>query len=493
MNYNLSNAQVNQDVRQPSFDRSRLKSRIVHLGFGAFHRAHQALYTSECLDKSGSDWGICEISLFGTALIEQLRKQDHLFCVLEKDADKPIAKICGSVVESLHPKLDGTQAVLNKLAHPDTAIVSLTITEKGYCADLSTGRLDKNNPSIQVDLQNREQPVTAIGYVVEALRMRRATNAQGFTVMSCDNIQGNGKVTKQVMLDYASELDSELSDWIAANVSFPSTMVDRIVPAVTDQSFAELKTYVGVDDPCAVVCEPFRQWVIEDDFVNGRPNWDEIGAEFVKDVTPFEEMKLRLLNGSHSFLAYLGYLGGHKYIYQTMADEVYRSAAYLLMTQEQAVTLRLPDSVNPVVYADLLISRFSNSAIAHETWQIATDGSQKLPQRFCESLRFHLKNGSPTPLLILGLAGWMVYVGEIDEYGKAIDVRDPMLDLIRITLADKKTPKQVVNSLLGMEQIFATDLRRNESFVSQLIMAYQQVKELGARNAIIAILNSQLN
>ncbi|WP_413701068.1 mannitol dehydrogenase family protein [Psychromonas sp. KJ10-10] len=326
MTQNISNASLNPQVVRPNFDPSTLKSRIVHIGFGAFHRAHQGLYTSEMIEKTGSDWGICEINLFGGELISNLRKQDHLYSVLEKSSDGVTAKISASVIESRHSVLDSKQAVLDKMAEPQVAIVSMTITEKGYCADLSTGRLDYNNTLIMADLADPQQPQSAIGYIVEALRIRKVNAIKPFTVMSCDNIQDNSRVAKQVILDYANKLDTELGAWIEENVSFPCTMVDRIVPAITEESLAQLTESLGVEDPCGIVCESFRQWVIEDDFVNGRPQWDAVGATFVEDVRPFEDMKLRMLNGSHSFLAYLGYLAGYRYIYETMQDEAFKHA-----------------------------------------------------------------------------------------------------------------------------------------------------------------------
>jgi fructuronate reductase len=488
---NISNTPLNPSVITPSYDRSTLKTRIVHLGFGAFHRAHQALYTSEMIEKTGSDWGICEIDLFGDKLIQQLRKQDHLYSVLEKNSDSNTAKISGSVIESLHPKLDSKQAVLNKMAEPQVAIVSMTITEKGYCADLSSGRLDFNNALIVADLADPQNPSSAIGYIVEALRMRRAASITPFTVMSCDNIQENSHVAKQVVLDYANKLDTELGTWIEQNVTFPCTMVDRIVPAITDNSLAEISESLGVEDLCGIACEPFRQWVIEDNFVNGRPEWDAVGATFVADVVPFENMKLRMLNGSHSFLAYLGYLAGYRYIYQTMADDAFRQAAFQLMNNEQATTLSMPEGTDLAEYANLLISRFSNASVKHETWQIATDGSQKLPQRMCESLRFHIKNKTPVTWLVLGVAGWMVYIGEKDEKGDEIIVNDPMLEQFRTAYKNANTAEEIVLSLLGLSHIFGQDLIENKDFVAALITAVNELKTIGAKALVTKTLQLQ--
>ncbi|TXR54979.1 fructuronate reductase [Reinekea thalattae] len=480
----LANQSLAAAVQQPNYDRSRLKSRIAHLGFGAFHRAHQALYTSEMLDKTQSDWGICEINLFSSQLIEQLRQQNHLFSVLEKGPSQQQVKVCGAITESLHPKLDGIAAVINKLADPDIKIVSLTITEKGYCVDLSNGHLDSENPLISADLKQPEAPQSAIGYIVAALKNRRANGLTAFTVMSCDNMPNNSSIAKQAIIDYATLIDSSLAEWIEREVSFPCTMVDRIVPAMTAQSNEELSQALGVDDPCGVVCEPFRQWVIEDNFVNGRPDWDLAGAHFVDDVTPFEEMKLRMLNGSHSFLAYLGYLGGYSLIYQAIQNATYRNAVTALMTDEQAPSLSLPDSVDLNAYAESLIERFANTAIAHETYQIATDGSQKLPQRVCESLRYHLALGNRAPWLTLTIAGWMMYVCEQDEQGNRIEVRDPMLATIRQHRKGASNARQLAESLLAIEPIFGQDLRQNLGFVTQLSEQLDRLHKLGAEQTI---------
>ncbi|MGX9417407.1 mannitol dehydrogenase family protein [Vibrio sp. WJH972] len=488
---NISNTPLNSHVINPNYDRSNLKTRIVHIGFGAFHRAHQGLYTSEMIEKTGSDWGICEINLFGGQLIKQLREQDHLYSVLEKNTDSNVSKISRAVIESVHPIHDGKQAVLDKLAEPQVAIVSMTITEKGYCADLSTGHLDFNNSLIISDLANPQTPSSAIGYIVEALRIRKESNITPFTVMSCDNIQENSHVAKQVILDYANELDTNLGNWIEKNVTFPCTMVDRIVPAITEASLVELTESLGVEDPCGIVCEPFRQWVIEDNFVNGRPEWDAVGAMFVADVIPFENMKLRMLNGSHSFLAYLGYLAGYRYIYETMADEAFRQAAFQLMSVEQASTLSMPEGTDLAEYANLLISRFSNASVKHETWQIATDGSQKLPQRMCESLRFHIENGTSVTWLILGIAGWMVYVGETDEKGEQIIVNDPMLEQLRDAYKGAETAEEIVLSLLRLSNIFGQDLIENKTFVTELISAVNELKTNGAKALITKTLQLQ--
>ncbi|MCW8330996.1 fructuronate reductase [Photobacterium sp. SDRW27] len=485
---NIADTDINAQVIRPTYDRASLKSRIVHLGFGAFHRAHQALFTNEMLEKTGSDWGICEINLFGGEdLITRLREQDHLYTVAEKGANATIVKMIGSVTKSLHPSLDGQQAVLDKMAEEQVAIVSMTITEKGYCADPATGRLDKNNELIKSDLANPRMPNSAIGYIVEALRIRRELNRQPFTVMSCDNVQENGHVARAAVLDFANLVDQELAGWIEENVTFPCTMVDRIVPAATTETLAEIAQLVGVEDPCGIACEPFRQWVIEDNFVNGRPEWDIAGAEFVSDVVPFEEMKLRMLNGSHSFLAYLGYLGGYTHISDTMTNESYRKAAFDMMMKAQAPTLTMPEGTNLESYAKLLIERFTNPSLKHQTWQIAMDGSQKIPQRMGGSLRHHLEHGTNYKWLAMGIAGWMTYISGVDEKAQPIDVRDPMAEQFKVIYQQHGINTSAVKAILGLEAVFGTDLINNEGLVNEITKAYQLIITKGARAAVAAL------
>ncbi|MCF7494264.1 fructuronate reductase [Vibrio sp. L5-1] len=484
----VANSTLPNTVLRPDYDRSALQSRIVHLGFGAFHRAHQALFTNEMLSKTNTDWGICEINLFGGEdLIESLRAQDHLYTVAEKGAESTDVKVIGSVTESLHPNLDGIEAVLEKMAEPQVAIVSMTITEKGYCADPATGKLDKNNALVIADLANPTQPKSALGYIVQALKIRRERKLPPFTVMSCDNVQENGHVAKSAVIEFAQLLDPELRDWIETNVTFPCTMVDRIVPAATEETLTEIAELIGCEDPCGIACEPFRQWVIEDNFVAGRPDWNVAGAEFVEDVVPYEEMKLRMLNGSHSFLAYLGYLGGYAHISDTMTDHGYCKAAFDMMMKAQAPSLNMPEGTDLESYATLLIDRFTNPSLKHKTWQIAMDGSQKIPQRMGGSLRFHLGQGSDFSWIATAIAGWMRYVSGVDEQGNEIDVRDPMADTLRQICDEHGLNVSVVPALLAVEAVFPADLGQNPQVIDAVSSAYQSLIEHGAVATVAAL------
>ncbi|CAI1721469.1 Polyol:NADP oxidoreductase [Serratia ficaria] len=472
-------------VQQPQYDRRALRSRIAHIGFGAFHRAHQALLTDRVLNRQGGDWGICEISLSGgVPLFEALRRQDHLYSVLEKGAGGNQAIVVGAVHESLHRKLEGIEAVLEKLAEPQVAIVSMTITEKGYCIEPGSGRLDLQHPGIVADLARPQQPTTVPGILVEALRLRRARALPAFTLLSCDNIPENGHVLRNAVLDLAQARDRALADWIAAEVTFPSTMVDRIVPAATPETLDEIAAELGgVRDECAIACEPFIQWVVEDKFAAGRPAWELAGAQLVNDVLPFEQMKLRMLNGSHSFLAYLGYLGGYQYINECMEDEYYRRAAHRLMLNEQAPTLSV-SGIDLAGYASELIARYSNPALQHRTWQIAMDGTQKLPQRMLDSVRWHLQHGGDYAGLALGVAGWMRYVGGVDDGGQPIDIRDPLLEPLRQKVAATPDDSRRVQALLALTSVFGEQLPAEEAFVAAVSRAYLALRDRGARQTV---------
>lgn len=485
----IATAALPESVQFPQYDRRQLRSRIVHFGFGAFHRAHQALLTDRVLNTSGGDWGICEISLFsGDKLMSQLRQQDHLFTVLEKGAGGNQPIIVGAVHECLNAKLDSLAAIIEKFCEPQVAIVSLTITEKGYCIDPATGKLDATQPRIVHDLENPTLPQSAPGILVEALARRRERGLTPFTVLSCDNIPDNGHVVKNAVLGMAEKRSPELATWIAEHVSFPGTMVDRIVPAATDESLAEIASVIGVEDPCAISCEPFIQWVVEDNFVAGCPAWETAGVQMTDNVLPWEQMKLRMLNGSHSFLAWLGYLAGLAHISDCMQDEAFRHAARRLMLDEQAPTLSIT-GVDLVAYADSLIARFTNPALKHRTWQIAMDGSQKLPQRMLDGIRVHLARGSRWPLLALGVAGWMRYVSGVDDAGQAIDVRDPLADKIQQLVAASSQDDRV-SALLSLEEIFGQDLPGNPQFVEDITVAWHQLAELGARETVARALRA---
>ncbi|HGN1706646.1 TPA: mannitol dehydrogenase family protein [Providencia rettgeri] len=470
-----------QDVKPP------LVPRIVHLGCGAFHRAHQALYTHLLYEQSLSDWGYCEINLIsdnGAVLINQLNEHNGHYTLLEKSEEKSTVRTIKVIKEAMHPRIDGIDAVIEKMASPEIVIISLTVTEKGYCLSPATGRLNLSHPAIQHDIAHPKKPQSVLGYIVASLRLRFQRQLPPITILSCDNIRKNGEAARHAIVGLAAQQDNQLAQWIDQHVTFPSTMVDRIVPAMTQGSYAEIKQLIGRDDPCAVICEPFRQWVIEDHFANGRPDWQHVDVQFVPDVTPYEMMKLRMLNGSHSFLAYLGYLGGYEFISDAMQNPDYCRAAHNLMVNEQAPTLPTLDNTNLSKYAQTLITRFSNKAIKHKTAQIAVDGSQKLPQRLLDSILWHQKRGSDYTFLALGVAAWMKYVSGQDEQGVIIDIKDPLQHQFAEIYHLYGVSLEAVDRLLAINSIFPQAFSQNQDIVKNVKTAYQHLVSIGARETV---------
>lgn len=453
---------------------------IVHLGLGAFFRAHGAIFTEEAIAASGGDWGIVGVSLKSPGTRDALEPQDSAYIALELGSNGETARRVEVVSEVLVAPED-PGAVLDRLADPATRVVTLTVTEKGYCHEPATGALDLRHPDIVHDMA-AALPVSAPGFLARGLERRRAEGTPPFTVLTCDNLPNNGRVVRGVVLALAREIDPALADWIKAEVSFPSTMVDRIVPATKAEDVAKVEELTGYHDAAPVVHEPFRQWVIEDDFALGRPDWGAVGAEMVADVTPYEHMKLRMLNGTHSSLAYLGYLAGHETIADTMADPAFNSFVRRLWAQEIIPALTPPPGVLLDDYAEALAERYANSAIRHRTWQIAMDGSQKLPQRILGTIADGIDSGRPTPRLMLAIAAWMRYVGGIDEAGSPIDVCDPLAHRLRALSETAKTSSGKVEALLGVREVFPEALAW--PLLSPVTAAYRRLVAVGARAAI---------
>ncbi len=427
---------------------------IVHLGLGAFFRAFGCVYVADAIQAAGGDWGIVGVSLRSPDTRDALKPQDWAYTSVTLTPDGPQTRVI-DVLNDVLVAPEDPQAVLDAMCDPGVRIVSLTVTEKGYCHNPATGALNMGHPDILYDLTHN-LPRSAPGYLVRALQQRHAAGIAPFTVMTCDNLPHNGALVRGVVLDMARRIDPALADWIAENGRFPATMVDRITPATTDEDIKTVEQLTGFHDAAPVMHEPFRQWAVQDDFVNGdRPDLAAAGAQLVDDVAAFEDMKLRMLNGTHSALAYLGYLAGHETISDTVADPAF--AAYVRHCWEEIMpAVAAPPGVDLTDYADALFDRYANPAIRHRTWQIAMDGSQKLPQRLLGTLRANLDAGRDSPALCLAVAGWMRYVAGKDEAGQTIDVRDPLADLLRDTATDSATC--TVAALLSLDQIFPADL-----------------------------------
>lgn len=460
---------------------------IVHLGLGAFYRAHAAIYFAEAMAKISDDvgkWGILGVSLKRPNQRDKLKPQDCVYTALELAPDGEIAHHI-EIVQDVLVAPENPQAVIDAMAAENVKVVTLTVTEKGYCHEPSTGRLNVDHPDIIQDIADASKPASALGFILRALQLRRSKGLRPFTVLTCDNLPENGRVVKGVVLELANLVDKNLAKWIEEECRFPATMVDRIVPATKPEDIERCAEIISKYDASPVMMEPFRQWVIEDNFVDGvRPDLAAVGVELVENVTPYEDMKLRCLNGTHSTLAYLGYLGGHETISDTVADPVYAKFVKSLWTHEIIVGLTPPSGVSLQGYADSLFERYKNPAIRHLTWQIAMDGSQKLPQRILTQLDEGLAADRTMSGLILAVAAWMRYVGGVDENGNPIDVKDPLAGRLK-TLSDAQSENSnKVKALLGVTEVFPKELARNESFVSAVAVAYEGLVAQGARKMV---------
>ena len=465
---------------------------IVHLGIGAFHRAHQAWFTDKLLNLYPGTWSISGISLRSSNVRDQLAPQDGFYTLVENDRSGQRMEVIGSVREVICAP-ENQEAVLNRLCHPETKIVSLTVTEKGYCHDPATGRLNQKHPQVISDLENKNEPTSALGYLCEALDRRWKKNLAPFSILSCDNLPSNGKVLRGLLIEFAKLRDAELADWIEDQVSCPSSMVDRIVPATTEKDRQNVQKQLSLEDQGVVVTESFSQWVLEDNFCAGRPAWEEVGVTMVVDVTPFEHMKLRMLNGTHSTLAYLGFLAGHEYVADAANDSDFQKLLLGMWQDEIIPTLNMPTGIDLQAYANDLMVRYQNPELHHRLYQIAMDGSQKLPQRLLGTLRDHLAANRLPKRIMLAIAGWMRYVTGIHENGNIFEVQDPWTPKIKqlarnsgfinSQLNSEKT-SDYVNQLLQIEEIFGSELANHTVFFQQLTSLLKELTENGVRSVL---------
>lgn len=425
---------------------------IVHLGIGAFHRAHQAVFTEDAMEAEGSEqWGICGVTQRSRAVVDQLAPQDGLYALLERSSDDVSVRVVSSVHEVISAR-EQAELLQARFADPGVDVVTLTVTEKGYRRD-GDGRLDLADPVVSADLAGGP-PGSVIGQLVSGMRARRAGHGAPLTVISCDNLAANGTVVRSLVSDFCAALPTVEGDplqaWIEASVSFPCSVVDRIVPATTDEDRSELEQLLGVRDAGLVVAEPFRQWVIQDDFVGPFPAWHRVGAVLTPDVAPHQNAKLRLLNATHSLLAYTGALAGYATIAETVGDDRLADAAARLMAEDAAPTLRHTDGLDLEAYQRSVLHRFANPALHHQTTQVAMDGSQKLPVRILGTVRDRLRAGAEPYWAALAVAAWMVYLN------RGPDVEDPLADQLR-EAADGPVAR-LVERMLAVRQVFDPEL-----------------------------------
>lgn len=481
------------DVACPRYRREALRAGIVHLGVGAFHRAHVAV-VNEAAVQAGGDlcWGTVGVSLRAADTRDALKPQDGLYTLALRDvagdgSARESLTIVGNLLDVLVAPED-PQAVLERIAHPDTRIVSLTITEKGYHHDPATGALRRDDADIAHDLLHPGAPRTMPGFVVHALDLRRRRGLMPVTLLSCDNLPANGEMLRGIVLAFAQAVDADLRDWIETHCTFPNSMVDRIVPRTTDADRERIGARLDVLDAWPVVGEPFLEWVVEDRFANGRPDWTAGGARFVAHAEPFERLKLRMVNGAHSALAYLGAMAGFRTVDRAMAEPALRNFIDALMRDEIAPTLPPMEGLDLDGYRMRLLQRFSNAALQHQTRQIAMDGSQKLPQRLLGTLRDRLRANQPIAGLALAVAGWIHYLRGSDETGASHDIQDPLAAVLAERLAQANTAASMqdrVAFFTGFAPVFG-ELGNEPRFVAAVASHMELLQARGVLETLSA-------
>lgn len=472
-------------VARPSYARgAENPAGVVHLGIGAFHRAHQGAYFDALMGLGEAGWMIRAASLRAPTAAAQLNPQEGLYTLVERDGAEARQRVIGALREVLVAPAD-PGALVAALARPEVALVTLTVTEKGYGLDPASGALNEADGAIAADLASLARPQSAPGFLAAGLAARRAAGLAPFTVLSCDNLPNNGARTRAAVLALASRHDAGLADWIAAEGAFPSAMVDRIVPATTGADIAALAEAAGYHDPGMVKTEPFSQWVVEDRFCARRPSLERVGVQFTRDVSAWEHAKLRLLNGAHSALAYLGGLAGHAFVHEAIAAPGFARFIAALW-DEAAGTLAPLEGFDAAAYRAALLARFANAALAHRTAQIAMDGSQKLPQRLLASLRARLARGQASPALTLAVASWMRWQTGVDEQGQAFAVEDPLAPRTAQALREAgASPQARVAALLAIPEVFGADLAQAPGLVAALVRALQRLERAGAAQTVL--------
>jgi len=487
----LSNKTVSKVAEKPAihipqYDRESTGIGIVHLGPGAFHRAHQAVYTEDAMNLAGGDWGICGVSLRSATAQQILSKQDYLYtlAILDKEINY---QVIGAIKEILVASEQSAE-VMQRLTAATTKLVTLTITEKGYCLD-ANGRLELQHEDIAHDLADPDHPISAIGLIVQALKQRRIIGVAAFNVLSCDNVSGNGDKLRRAVIDFARQLDKDLAAWISVHVAFPNAMVDSITPKTEDYTVESVSGVINATDAWPIQREQFTQWVIEDNWSGPRPAWDKVGVIFTSDVDGFEKAKLRLLNCLHSTLAYAGSLVGFETVYQATSDNVLYDFICQLTNTEVIGSFVPPKELDINRYSKEIIERFLNPEIRHLLAQIAWDGSQKLQMRILPIIQDNFLSGRPTKLLCFSLACWFEFICRALKNGD--DIIDPLAaEFARIPALLSDDSATVVDGFLGIESVFGLDFKQNSQLKEQLVNSLNvlRINETKSINAIRAIL-----
>ena len=476
-------AAVASHTSVPTYDRSQITQGIVHIGVGNFHRAHMALAIDDLLTAGNAqDWAICGVALLPTdePRARAMQEQDGLYTLVEKHADGHWeTRIIGSITEVLFAP-DDVEAVIAKMSDPAIRIVSMTITEGGYNFDRVTGEFMPDTPAIANDAQPGAIPSTVFGVVTEALRRRRAAGIAPFTIMSCDNIQGNGHVAKEMFTAFAQLKDPDLAEWMRSHVAFPNSMVDRITPGTTDQDKDKVEEIIGVRDECPVVCEPFFQWVLEENFPTGRPPLEGARIQLVDDVDPYEKMKLRLLNASHQALAYFAHLIGYQYVHDATQDPAMATFLRRFMDEEATPTLDPLPGVDLDAYKTELIERFQNPEVKDTVPRLCAETSDRIPKWLLPVVVDRLSQGGSVDLSAAIVASWARYAEGTDEAGEAIDIVDPLKEeLIPIAQSQASNPSAFIDN----KALFG-DLAQDPRFAEPYLAALRSLHENGAHKAL---------
>ena len=466
-------------VRRPTYDRAEPGGRIVHLGIGAFHRAHQAVYTDDAMEAGDRNWRITGVSLRSPAVRDAMAPQDGLYTVLEK-GDGERLRLIASVDRMLIGPEDPA-AVVAAIADPATAAITLTVTEKGYFRNGESGNLLLDAPEVAADLRG-DSPRTIYGYIAWGLILRRLYKGGGLTLLSCDNLPGNGRLLERLLTDFLDRRDRTLGVWAKEFLACPNTMVDRIVPATTRGDIDRIEARTGVRDEALVVTEPFRQWVIEDRFAGPRPHWEAGGAQFVEDVVPFELAKLRVLNGSHSTLAYIGRALGCEYVHEAIADPDLRRFVRNQLDEETVPGLGSVAGLNSATYCSAILARFENEELPHRLSQIAMDGSQKVPQRWLATIAERAARHEDSAHHLLSLTAWIAYTRGRTAAGEAYVVDDPLRQRFATLWNDAgQDLRTLVDSFIASTGIFPDVFRERRELAEQLTTFLTEWMERGPR------------
>jgi mannitol 2-dehydrogenase len=485
-------AALASEVPTPGYDRGQVRPGVVHFGVGGFHRAHQAMYHDRLLNQGeGLEYGICGIGVMpgDRAMKDALDAQDGLYTLVLKHSDGTYEpRVIGAITEYLFAP-DDPETVIERMAAESTRIVSLTVTEGGYNMHHVSGEFDAANPDVAHDLEPSATPRTTFALITEALRRRRERGLIPFTVMSCDNLQGNGELSKRVFTAFARLRDPELGDWVEHNVRFPNSMVDRITPATTDADRAELREQFGIDDQWPVVCEPYTQWVLEDSFSAGRPPYEAAGVQVVEDVEPYELMKLRLLNASHQALCYFAYLSGHRLVHEAVQDPLFSAFLLGYMDEEGAPTLPPVPGVDLDAYKHTLIDRFSNPQVRDTIARLCAESSDRIPKWLLPVIRQQLATGGEIKRSAAVVASWARYAEGVDEQGAPIEVVDALKDRL---VASARRQREDPDAFIANRDVFG-DLMDDERFVGAYRWALRSLHERGARATLDALVGAPQN